>query len=122
MADPSGKADSSLDELLLDAGLEPPMANGEIAFDAPWQGRVFGMARALAEQGHYTWDEFRVHLIARIGEWDRSAASESGEEYFYYDHFLAALQALLAEKNMVTPGQVDNRFSELAARPHGHDH
>ena len=113
--------DPELDALLLDAGLEPPMVNGEIAFEAPWQGRVFGMARVLQEQGYYTWDEFRAHLIAKIGDWDRSAGADEAD-YFYYDHFLAALQALLEEKGMVAPGELQNRSSELAARPHGHDH
>ena len=52
-----------IDEFLLEAVLEPPMANGEVTFEEPWQGRVFGMARVLAEQGCYTWDEFRCHLL-----------------------------------------------------------
>ena len=43
----------------LSPALAPPMANGELLFEAPWQARVFGMARALSEQGLYTWDEFR---------------------------------------------------------------
>ena len=42
------------------------MANGEVVFDAPWQSRVFGMARALCEQGLFTWDEFREQLILQI--------------------------------------------------------
>ncbi|MGE0622310.1 MAG: nitrile hydratase accessory protein [Pseudomonadales bacterium] len=111
------------DSLLLDGQLAPPMANGEVLFDAPWQGRVFGMARVLAEAGHYTWDEFRAHLIERIGAWDRSAAAaEPGAEYHYYDHLLAALQALLAEKGMLDTTAVEGRVRAFAQRPHGHDH
>lgn len=107
----------------LDGVLEPPMANGEVLFEAPWQGRVFGMARTLAEQGHYTWDEFRAELIREIGAWDRSAAAaDPAAEYRYYDHFLAALQALLAGKGILDPGSVEARFRSFADRPHGHDH
>ena len=29
--------------------MAPPAANGEVVFEAPWQGRVFAMARLLAE-------------------------------------------------------------------------
>ena len=118
----SDNADSDnadFDKMLLDAGLRPPMANGEATFDAPWQGRVFGMARTLAEQGHYSWDEFRVHLIAHIGDWDRADAAT---DYRYYEHFLAALQTLLVEKGMLEERSVEGRFKEFAARPHGHDH
>ena len=105
--------------------LAPPMANGEVLFDAPWQGRVFGMARALADAGLYSWDEFRDALIAAIGEWDRSAAAsaESAEaEYEYYDHFQIALERLLASKGVVTQNIIDAETERLAARPHGHDH
>lgn len=112
-----------LDAVLDEPGLEPPMANGEVVFEEPWQGRVFGMARLLAERGHYTWDEFRAHLIREIGGWDRSeAADDPSAEYRYYDHFLAALQALLTEKGMLDGGDVARRFEAFRARPHGHDH
>lgn len=112
-----------LDALLGEAGLEPPMANGEVMFEEPWQSRVFGVARLLAERGHYTWDEFRAHLIREIGDWDRSEAGEDpSAEYRYYDHFLAALQALLAEKGMLEAGELESRLEALRARPHDHDH
>jgi len=109
--------------LLLDGELAPPMANGEVIFDAPWQGRVFAMARVLAEAGHYTWDEFREHLIDQIGAWDTAhAGAERGADYRYYDHFLAALQALLAEKHLLVPQVMEDRVRTFAGRPHGHDH
>ena len=96
------------------------MANGEVLFDAPWQGRVFGIARSMAEQGLYSWDEFRAHLIEQIGEWDRTA--QEADDYRYYDHFLAALSGLLAEKGLVSETSLADRFREFQVRPHGHDH
>ncbi len=50
----------------------PPMVNGELTFDAPWQGRVFGIARGLAEHGVFEWDAFRARLIERIAAFDRT--------------------------------------------------
>ncbi|MCZ6644006.1 MAG: nitrile hydratase accessory protein [Gammaproteobacteria bacterium] len=97
---------------------QPPMANGELLFEAPWQGRVFGMARALSEAGLYTWDEFREYLIKAIAGWER----ESDSDYAYYDHFLAALESLLADKGLVPSGPLEARCSEFRNRPHGHDH
>ena len=64
------------------------MANGEVLFDAPWQGRVFGMAVALNESGVFAWSEFQSQLIAVIAEVD---AAGSTTEYAYYDHFARAL-------------------------------
>jgi nitrile hydratase accessory protein len=122
-AESAEKTDTTINELLLDDELAPPTANGEVVFDAPWQGRVFGMARLLAEEGHYSWDEFRAHLIEKIGDWDRSAtAQDPRQDYRYYDHFLAAFQALLAEKGLLDEALVDARHQAFTQRPHGHDH
>ncbi len=98
--------------------LAPPMANGEAVFEAPWQGRVFGMARALAEAGLYSWDDFRRCLIDEIARWDR----EPEGTYAYYDHFLRALERVLAEQGLVAPAELGARVEAFAARPHGHDH
>ena len=44
-----------------------PRRSGELVFHDQWERRVFALAVALCEQGHYSWDEFRDHLIAEIG-------------------------------------------------------
>lgn len=116
-------AERNLNALLLDGEIAPPTTNGEVVFAAPWQGRVFGMARLLAEEGYYSWDDFRAHLIEKIGVWDRSAESEDpSETYRYYDHFLAAFQSLLAEKGLLDRTLIESRHQAFAQRPHGHDH
>ena len=107
---------------------EPPMVNGELAFDSPWQGRVFGIARGLAEQGIFEWDAFRVCLIEQIASFDRdqhepaSVVGLSTPRFHYYDHFLAALEALLVERSIIAPGELSQRIRAFAVRPHGHDH
>lgn len=114
---------TELEDMLFDGALQPPMTNGEVSFAEPWQGRVFGMARVLAEAGHYSWDEFRAELIRQIDGWDRSAqAQDPDSEYHYYDHFLAALQTLLKAKGMLGSAALEARFRTFEARPHGHDH
>ena len=35
-----------------------PRKNGEFVFEAPWEGRAFGMAVALKDQGHCEWGDF----------------------------------------------------------------
>ena len=78
------------------------------------------MARALAEQGAFTWDEFRAELIGAIGAWD--AQAQDASVYYYYDRFLQALEALLVERDMVAVGELRALVEALEARPHGHDH
>jgi nitrile hydratase accessory protein len=94
------------------------MVNGEAVFEEPWQGRVFGMAQALVDAGVFTWDEFRVQLIAEIDGRERDAEGE----YRYYEYFQRALECLLAGRGVVSAGTLAERSALLAARPSGHDH
>lgn len=64
-----------------------PRRNGELVFDAPWEGRAFAMAVAAVDRLGLDWDEFRGRLMAEI-------ASEPARPY--YERWLAALEALLA--------------------------
>ncbi len=103
----------------LDAGLQPPMENGEVVFEAPWQSRVFAMAVSLHESGVFPWSEFQAQLIEVIA----SADAQPGDgEYAYFDHFAAALQELLLHKGVLENSALDARTAAFADRPHGHDH
>jgi len=106
--------------MALGENLQPPMANGEVLFEEPWQGRVFGMAVALNQAGVFAWPEFQAKLIEVVGEWDCGAASD--DVYRYYDHFQSALHRLLTGKGVVSTEDLDERTAQFAARPHGHDH
>jgi cobaltochelatase CobN len=79
-----------------------PRKNGELVFEAPWQGRAFGLAVALSESGVFAWEDFRQALIAEIG-----AAETRGGEFRYYDAWLAALERVLAARAVVTGGELD---------------
>ena len=104
------------EEMPLEGAASPPMANGEVIFEAPWQSRVFGMARLMCEQGLYEWDEFRDCLIAQIATHDASAT------YQYFDYFLGALTDLLVHKGICSEAELEHLMVSLAARPHVHDH
>lgn len=104
----------------LDGTARPPMANGELVFEAPWQGRAFGMASTLVGAGIFTWDEFRVALIAHIANWERGSAPDT--PYPYYDCFLAALEDLLLARGVIARDSIDARADAIGARGDGHDH
>ncbi len=70
-----------------------PRRNGELVFEAPWQGRAFAMAIAAVDRLGLDWEDFRRHLIAAVeAEPDRS----------YYDSWVVALEALLAEHGVLS--------------------
>jgi nitrile hydratase accessory protein len=100
----------------LAAAEAPPTLNGEVVFEAPWQGRVFGMAQAMTRAALFQWDDFRACLIAELAHHDGTG------ELRYYDHFLRALEQLLAERGLVSPDALRDRVEAFRHRDHGHDH
>lgn len=85
--------------------VDPPRKNGELVFDAPWEGRSFGLALALHEQGLFDWEEFRGRLIRSI------AARPEGD---YYEQWLRALESLLIDKGILTRDEIASRVHEFA--------
>lgn len=79
-----------------------PRKNGDLVFQAPWQGRAFGLAVVLKEKGAYPWDEFRAGLVDEIAK----GVPE------YYESWLNALESLLLERALVTRDEVAQRAAE----------
>src|SRR5262245_41294913 len=78
----------------------PPRRNGELVFEAPWQGRAFGMALAVVERLGLDWSEFQRRLIAAI-----AAAPEAP----YYESWVAALESLLLDHGVLTADEIAAR-------------
>jgi nitrile hydratase accessory protein len=85
-----------------------PRKNGELVFEAPWEGRVFGLAVALSDGRQYPWDSFRDELIAEI-----AAAEATGAASTYYERWLSAFERLLVRQELLTPAEIDRRAAEL---------
>lgn len=84
----------------VDDELGPPRSNGELVFEAPWEGRAFGLAVAMAERGRFEWAEFRGLLVEETAADDvRQAAGGAARPY--YVRWAAALERLLAERGWV---------------------
>jgi nitrile hydratase accessory protein len=70
----------------------PPRRNGELVFDAPWQGRAFGMAVGVVERLGLEWKAFQQRLIVEIA---------AHPEVPYYDCWVAALERLVLDYGVV---------------------
>ncbi len=90
----------------------PPRRNGELVFQEPWEGRAFGLAVALRDEGLFPWEAFRVRLIAAIAEADCRPAGEGKPGY--YENWLAAFEKLLVESGLVTTGEIEDRVRQFA--------
>jgi nitrile hydratase accessory protein len=105
--------------LAVDGPAAPPRSNGELLFTAPWESRAFGMAVTLYAAGVFGWPQFQAALIARIAAWE---AASGGPGWSYYEHWLGALEDVLAGDGTVFADEVTARAAALAQRPAGHDH
>ena len=64
-----------------------PRSNGELAFDAPWESRAFGLAAAYLEASGQDWAAFRSHLMTAIADLPDATP--------YYEAWVVALDHLL---------------------------
>lgn len=108
-----------------DGAAAPPRENGELAFSAPWESRLFGLTMALVEDGRLDWEAFRGRLIARIAAWEKRAsagAPGARESWDYWQRWREAFEDSLETAGLVGGSEIEGRSRRLAARPHGHDH
>jgi nitrile hydratase accessory protein len=99
-----------------------PRRNGELVFTAPWQARAFGVAVALCERQGIGWEAFRSRLIDEIGAWEREHGSDTSD-WDYYERWLASLERLVLELDLVDGAEVEARMARIAdADAHDHDH
>jgi nitrile hydratase accessory protein len=114
-------------------------------FNAPWQARAFALAVSISEDSTYKWEDFQQRLIEEIeragtdGYSDEQAdykiknlSSAANRESNYYRNWLAALERLLIEDDVLTSGELRQRADAFAAGErdasewvedgHSHDH
>jgi nitrile hydratase accessory protein len=88
------------------------------AFEEPWQAQAFAMTVALHESGLFSWSEWAIALSAEVKQ---PEAAVDGHDY--YEHWLAALEKLLAGKGVADREAVDLLAAAWAraahATPHG---
>jgi nitrile hydratase accessory protein len=90
-------------------------------FAEPWAAQAFALAVRLSAQGHFTWTEWAAALAAQL-----RAAADRGEPddgSRYYEHWLAALEALVIQKKLAEPAALLERKEAWAEAyrhtPHG---
>lgn len=77
----------------------PRDADGPV-FRAPWEAQAFAMAVTLHARRVFTWTEWAAALAAQIKRAQAAGDPDTGETY--YQHWLATLENLVAEKGVAT--------------------
>ncbi|MEA2865222.1 MAG: hypothetical protein QOC84_3178 [Bradyrhizobium sp.] len=90
-------------------------------FREPWEAQAFAMALTLHERGLFTWSEWAATLADEIKRAQAKGDPDTGETY--YQHWLATLERLVAEKGVAssdTLRRYHDAWDHAADRtPHG---
>lgn len=77
-----------------------PLNAGGPVFGAPWEAHAFALVVSLHDKGLFTWPEWAAALAREIKEAQAAGDPDTGETY--YRHWLAALEKLLAAKEVTS--------------------
>ncbi len=97
---------------------DPPPGVDTPVFAEPWQAETFALTVVLHEKGLFSWSEWAEALSSEV---KKAGAVSDGSDY--YEHWLAALEKLLASKGIAQALEIDVLAAawERAAHatPHG---
>lgn len=85
---------------MLGAADAPPRCDGALYFQNDWERRAFGIALALAKEGHFEWEDFRQQLIEVIATWEASH-ERNDPSWDYYRCWLTALENVMARAGLM---------------------
>lgn len=101
-------------------------------FREPWEASAFAIVVKLSEAGYFTWPEWVECLSKEIAasevrhhhEHDHARIHDHEEqaETTYYHRWFAALERMLAERNILALSILDARHHHLKDNPVPHDH
>ncbi|MDN5930079.1 MAG: nitrile hydratase accessory protein [Pseudonocardia sp.] len=95
------------------------LPGGERSFDHPWEIRAFAMAVAAYHNGQYEWSEFQLSLIDSIKQWEAEGGTEP---WSYYEHWLEALETVLAGNGALSDAALDEQTRAVLATPRNANH
>jgi nitrile hydratase accessory protein len=90
-------------------------------FAEPWQAQAFALAVRLSTQGYFTWKEWATALAEELQSASDLGKPDDGSRY--YEHWLSALERLVAAKGLADFQALQTRKEEWADAyrhtPHG---
>ena len=90
-------------------------------FAEAWQARAFALVMKLSERGHFTQKEWTMALARALQNAGNRGEPDDGAHY--YEHWLAALEALAVEKGLTSRASLSAKKeawrSAYLHTPHG---
>ncbi len=100
-----------------------PLDEDGPVFKEPWQAQAFALVLKLHEQGLFTWAEWADRLNQAIAAARARGDPDLGNTY--YHHWLAALENIAADKDLLTVEALAQRRDQVREehlRLHSHSH
>lgn len=98
-----------------------PLDDQGPVFNEPWEAQAFALVLALHEQGLFSWQEWAAVLSEQIRLAQVQGDPDLGNTY--YQHWLAALEAISRQKHISDDAELARRKSQWHAAflntPHG---
>lgn len=112
---------SNLRNVDLDSLPALPRDEGGPVFKAPWEAQAFAMTLELHRRGVFTWREWVDAFASEIARASQEQGLDDGSHY--YERWLAALEKLVATKNVIGVAEMAIRVDEwndaVQTTPHG---
>ena len=90
-------------------------------FAEPWQAQAFAIAVKLSQKGYFTWKEWAAALADELKAAAKRGEPDDGSRY--YEHWLTALERMVASKGLSDPNALLERKKAWADAyrhtPHG---
>ena len=91
-------------------GMEIPRNEEGPVFDEPWQAQAFALTVQLNEKGLFTWSEWADIFGAEIASATKDGRGCGNENYYLC--WLAALEKIVGEKDILSADQLTTRKEE----------
>lgn len=93
-----------------------------LGFEHPWEIRAFAMAVTAHKALKFDWSEFQAALITSIQDWERDETSSERGTWSYYQHWVVALETVIAGFGLPWEEELDKRTETVLAQPASTNH
>lgn len=100
----------------------PGGRSGELSFEEPWEIRAFALAVSAHQAGQFEWATFQSALIESIKHWEEETGDLADGSWSYYEHWVVALEKVLADLRAVEPEALRERTHEVLTTPPDRHH
>jgi nitrile hydratase len=94
----------------------------QMGFEHPWEIRAFAMAVAAQRHLEFDWSAFQQSLIASIQAWETANADTGEVPWSYYQHWVTALEAVLADAGQLSQAELDSQTQDVLSVPPNRNH